>query len=174
MNESIADLNEETELDEEMENIEGIIKERECPTPIPENIYICAECNIGFNTSQDVQVHMTSNHQPVNWEERIKILESKLRLEKGQHQDHLNMLEVTLRESSEYRQKIKGLEEAKKKLEAEVELLRQDSPITDLKVENDELKKTIVENEKQVKNIKDIHNNEIKALKLQQIQSSKH
>ena len=59
-------------------------------------------------SSKDVQDHMTSSHQPVNWEERIKILESELRMEKGQHQDHLNMLEVTLKESSEDKQKIKG------------------------------------------------------------------
>ena len=39
---------EEISLDESSVEIEenvGHIEERECPTPLPENVYICGECN---------------------------------------------------------------------------------------------------------------------------------
>ena len=91
-------------------------------------------------SDEEVQSHMTYNHNQVEWEERILRLESELRLEKGQHQDHLKMLETTLKESSGFRQQIEGLDKEKGHLEAEIVLLKEESYSNYLKAENTALK----------------------------------
>ena len=64
-------------------SIEGFIEERECPTPIPESVFTCAECNSGFVTSDEVENHIRIYHKEMNLDEKIGILETELRLEKG-------------------------------------------------------------------------------------------
>ena len=73
---------EEIELEEGIREIEGSIEERECPTPIPDSVFICAECNNGFKTIDEVETHIRNQHPQIPWEEQIQRLESEIRLEK--------------------------------------------------------------------------------------------
>ena len=104
LTEGVNDASEEIDHEEREGEVNGVIEERECPTPIPDNVVICAECNIGFSTSEDVTHHIQINHQEERQDqsERIQRIETELKLEKGQHQDHLDMLDAALRESSSY------------------------------------------------------------------------
>ena len=77
---------------------------------------------------------MTVSHQ-TGLVERIQRLESEIGLEKKWHQNHLKMLEETLRESSCQRQTIVGLEETIKKMEAEIEILKKGSPMSDMQAD---------------------------------------
>ena len=153
-------------------SIEGSIKERDCPTPIPESVYICAECNSGFVTQEEVENHIRMYHQEMNWEEKLRRLETELRLEKGQHQDHLNMLEISLRECSGYRQRIDVLEKTNSNFEAEIKFLKEDSNSNEIKIENIKLKKDIEEKDKQIKKTVDKNAEEIKNLKNQNMKTS--
>ena len=63
LTEGVNDASEEIDLEEREGEVNGVIEERECPTPIPDNVVICAECNIGFSTSEDVTHHIQINHQ---------------------------------------------------------------------------------------------------------------
>jgi hypothetical protein len=49
-------LEEENSLEEEC----GHIEERNCPTPVPEKVYICGEFNIGMEGEEEIQQHMTN------------------------------------------------------------------------------------------------------------------
>ena len=64
-------------------------------------------------------------HKETHLEEQLKRLESELRLEKGQHQDHLEMLEDTLKQISSYKQYIERLVAMKSDLEAQIIVLEQ-------------------------------------------------
>ena len=150
--------------------INGLIEERECPTPLPENVYICAECNIGFKTNNDVEIHMVVHHTQITLGEKICRLETELRLEKNQHQDHLVMLEETLREATQYRKCIEELEASKINKDAEIEGLKQVSNV--VKLENIQLKNEITEKDKQFKKSTDKHTEEAKMLKKKNMETS--
>ena len=162
---------EEIELEDE-ESIKCTIEERECPTPIPDSIYICAECNSGFDSSGEVEAHMQLYHQQISPEEKIRRLESELRIERGQHQDHLQMLKDTLKEASTLRNNVEQLEAIKSSLEGELEDLKKDSTEPDLHIENTELKKAIDEKNKLLKKSDEKHAKEVEELKKQQMQTS--
>ena len=102
---------EEIEIPEEIDiEFTANVQERECPTPIPESIYICAECNYGCESSKEADVHIQSWHGPDSKDERILRLESELNYEKTQHKDHLEMLEEALIESSKLKTELERLE----------------------------------------------------------------
>ena len=104
-------FNEERSNDTEYQK--GHIEAKVCPTPIPESIYICAECSSGFYTNDEVEKHMSEFHEQETLQEIIKRLECELRLEKGQHKDHLEMLKDSLKEASIKRIYIESLERKK-------------------------------------------------------------
>ena len=90
------------------------VEERNCPTPIPESIFICAECNCGFKTQEEIDVHIKCCHEQVLLEEKLKRAESELRYEKSQHDDHLKMLEENLMLVSSLTKQIEDLEKIKR------------------------------------------------------------
>jgi chromosome segregation ATPase len=134
----------------EIEENVGHIEERECPTPSPENVYICGECNKGFTSEGKVKEHMKNDHPDTHLQEEIKRLESELRLEKGQHQDHLKMLEETLKQINGYKQYIEKLVVLKSDLETHIESLKKDLDEGELTQEIVNLKTSIEEKEKQL------------------------
>ena len=166
---------EEISLDESSDEcvaINGHVEERECPTPLPENVYICGECNIGFTSESDVEEHMRNVHRDIQLEEKMKRLESELRLEKGQHKDHLDMLEDTFKQVSSYKQYIEKLVVMKSDLEAQIESLKKDLDGSVLREENNELKKTIEEKEKQFQKNEAKHKEKVKELQREQMLTS--
>ena len=93
---------------------------------------------------------MRNDHPDTHFQEHIKRLESELRLEKGQHQDHLQMQEETLKQISGYKQYIEKLVVLKGDLEKHIESLKKDLDEGDLTQEIVKLKTSIEEKEKQL------------------------
>ena len=120
------------EISKNTEDQEGHIQERDCPTPIPESVYICAECSTGFSTNEEIEKHMREFHQEETLQEIIIRLECELRIEKGQHEDHLDMLKDTLKDTSMKRIQIETLEKEKKEKEEEIENLKKGNDSIDL------------------------------------------
>ena len=65
---------------EEEEDFDGLsqVKERDCPTPVPESLFICGECTNGFENQSDVEIHMRKHHVEITNDERIRYLEAQL------------------------------------------------------------------------------------------------
>ena len=158
---------------EEASHIDGYVDERKCPTPIPEQVYICGECNLGAESEEEVKDHMKINHHKDNkLEENLKRLESELRFEREQHNDHKDMLEVSLKEISSLKQYIVELEQMKQNLENQIGYLKKDIDENVLKQENKLLKDFIDEKEKQQKKNAEKHKEEVAELKRNQMFTS--
>ena len=159
--EEIDDDNKEPSESIEIEEIdddtvEGIVEERRCPTPLPENIFICAECSRGFETQREVEHHMNYFHSQVSVEDRLRRLEAELAYEKSQHSDHLESLESTLREVESHKQTICELENLSRTKDKEIEDLRR------------EIESKEKENKKSTEKL----NEEVNNLKKQNLQTS--
>ena len=96
---------------------------------IPENIYICAECSKGFQTNEEVEIHMDLDHSQATLEDKIKRLEAELAYEKDQHKDHLNILESTLIEVDSYKKRISDLDTQAILKEAEIKALKSEQEV---------------------------------------------
>ena len=144
----------ELEFSDDLNESTSRVEERYCPTPIPESIFICGECNTGVWSQEDVEIHMRghyNNDRPV--EERIKYLEAELRAEKEQHNHHIETLEDTLNQIRNCEQRIKDLEEMKKSQDKEIE----------------KLKNEVQEKEKVITKLKKKHSEEVEELNKQKI-----
>ena len=141
---------------ENSEEIEGIVEERNCPTPVPESIFICAECGEGFDSFEQVDVHIRLYHSQVTIGDQLRRLESELAFEKNQHKDKVEILEATLREVSIFKKKVEELNNV---------IITKDKEIMNLKSEIEQKEK---ENKKHTEKL----NEEINIQKKQNIQSS--
>ena len=113
------------EYHEDLNNSESRVEERDCPTPLPEQVFICGECNTGITNEADVEMHMRIYHaQERPLDDRIKYLEAALRAEQEQHKHHVDTLENTLKEISKCEQRIKELENVKKSQDVEIDRLK--------------------------------------------------
>ena len=138
----------------ELDTSTSRVEERDCPTPIPESIYICGECNSGIGSKEDIEIHMKRHYmKETPMEERVRYLEAELRAEKEQHKHHIDTLEDTLNEIRICEQKIKDLDDMK---------AIQDKEIERLKIELNEKDKVITK-------LKNKHSEEVNELKKQQI-----
>ena len=134
----------------------GQVEERNCPTPIPESLFICGECHIGIESENEVESHMRIHHTEVMRDERIEYLEAELRAEKEQHMYRTEALEDALK-------KVKDLEQRKEYLEAINS--NQEAQIVNFKIELEEKDKIIIKS-------KSKYIEEINELKRQQMQTT--
>ena len=142
----------------------GQVEERSCPTPIPEEIYICAKCSQGFESQEEFQEHEKSVHEGSESEDNVQRLNNELEHERSQFlnaQKEIERLKLC----------VNKLEETKSNLEEQiVHLLNEkDSNISE---ENKELRKKIEEQDKLMKKNEEKHTLEINELKRQQMLSS--
>ena len=146
----IEEITLEEELSLEDNSDTGFVAERECYTPVPQNIFICGECNIGLESEQDIETHMEMEHGDC---ERIKRLEAELRHEKSQHQDHVDILEETLNKVKDLEKNIvelmktieikdKQLKKSEEKHRGEVSELKKEQMLT-----SEKLRSTVLERE---------------------------
>ena len=149
------------EISQAIDDIQGYVEERRSPTPIPENIYICAECSKGFQTNEEVEIHMDLDHSQATLEDKIKRLEAELAYEKDQHKDHLNILESTLIEVDSYKKRISDLETQAILKEAEIKDLKSEQ-----EVKEKQNKKNIEKLNAEVINLKKENNQTSEALRL--------
>ena len=166
---STEDPTEELLIEEELAGVDAIdvtnghIEERSCPTPIPDEIYICAQCNIGFESESEFNEHELNGHRDKVLQERIRSLERELDKEKTHHKLALNEIERIKASNN-------TLEEMKKSLEEQIEKLKNDLAGND-KEEIKVLKNVINEQDKLIKKNMDKHKLEINELKQQDMLS---
>ena len=144
--------------------ITGLVEERSCPTPIPEEIYICGQCNQGFESNEEFEEHEKNIHGQVGLEEKVRWLEDELNREKSQHG-------IALEERNRLKHCVEELEQTKGNLEAQIEQLLNERASNDTEV-NNELRKKIEEQEKTIKKSEEKHTLEVNELKRQQLLSS--
>ena len=139
-----TDITEETvEVSPENENndsvVIGLVEERSCPTPLPEEIYICATCGQGLESEEEFQEHEKNVHEEGEMESNIRRLENELKQERSQFvnaQKEIERLKLC----------VNKLEENKSSLEEQIVHLNNQKD-SDISEENKELRKKIEEAE---------------------------
>ena len=138
------------------------MEERSCPTPIPDELFICAQCNIGFLSEEIFKEHEQSMHSETELLEKIKILEQQLYQERCQHKN-------SMEEINSLKSYNDTLETMKVSLEAQIEQLQKDIP--ESVDENKVLKNIIEEKDKLIKKNCDKHKQEVNEFKRQEMLS---
>ena len=113
----------------------GHVEERSCPTPIPDELLICAQCNVGFLSEEIFKEHEQSMHSETALLEKIRILEKQLYHEKSQHKN-------SMEEIKRLKSYNDTLEKMKVSLEAQIGQLQRDIPES---VEENKVLKNIIE-----------------------------
>ena len=152
---SIIDIDSREIEDTNIEDV-GHVEERNCPTPIPESLFICGECFLGLESESDVDRHMKNYQTEILGDERIKYLEAQLKAEKEQNTYSKEALEEALKKVTYLEQRVEFLEALNANQEAQV----------------NNLKKEVEEKEKIITKSNKKHTEEINELKRQQLLTS--
>ena len=137
----------------------GHVEERSCPTPVPDEIFICANCNVSFENHDKFEEHEQNTHGNIDLMGKIKNLEEALSQEKALHKNSLDEIE-------QLKKYVDEIEKMKGSLEVQINQLKKDLE-EDVHEENKVLKTRIEEKEKLIKKNEEKHLLEINELKRQ-------
>ena len=137
----------------------GYVEERSCPTPVPDEVYICAQCNLSFESNDKYDEHEQNTHGDIDLMEKIKSLEEALSLEKALHKNSLDEIE-------KLKLYVDEIEKMKGSLEIQIDQLKKDLEEDDQE-ENNVLKNRIEEKDKLIKKNAEKHLLELNEYKRQ-------